>query len=83
MDTIFVPAHHEKELYVIIRNKFTLPASSYFEQNWKRFLDSCIMFLRLISKILTRKKHPKVKLQRLRKTEIREFGSLVHQINSF
>ena len=34
-------------------------------------------------RILTEKKHPKVKLQRLRKIGIWTFGSLVHQINSF
>ena len=34
-------------------------------------------------RILTGKKHPKIKLQRLRKTRILTFGSLVHQINSF
>ena len=28
---------HEIELYDIIRNKFTLPVSNYFEQNWKSF----------------------------------------------
>ena len=33
-------------------------------------------------RILTEKKHPKVKLQRLQKVEIWTFGSLVHQINS-
>ena len=38
---------HEIELYAIIRNKFTLPVSNYFEQNWKRFLDDCFIFLRL------------------------------------
>ena len=38
---------HETELYAIIRNKFTLPVSNYFEQNWKRFLDDCFIFLRL------------------------------------
>ena len=38
---------HEIELYAIIRNKFTLPASNYFEQNWKRFLDDYFIFLRL------------------------------------
>ena len=34
-------------------------------------------------KILTEKKHPKIKLQRLRKIRILTFGSLVHQTNSF
>ena len=34
-------------------------------------------------RILTRKKHPKIKLQRLRKIRIWSFGSLVHQINFF
>ena len=33
-------------------------------------------------RILTGKKHPKIKLQRLRKIRILTFGSLVHQINS-
>ena len=62
MGTIFAPTYatlwamgtmgytigfHEIELYAIIRNKFTLPVSNYFEQNWKRFLDDCFIFLRL------------------------------------
>ena len=34
-------------------------------------------------RILTGKRHPKIKLQRLRKIQIWTFGSLVHQINSF
>ena len=38
---------HETELYAIIRNKFTPPVSNYVEQNWKRFLDDCLIFLRL------------------------------------
>ena len=33
-------------------------------------------------RILTGKKHPKIKLQRLQKIRIWTFGSLVHQINS-
>ena len=52
--TIFAPTYatlsmglHEIELYATIRNKFTLPVSNYFEQNWKRFLDDCFIFLRL------------------------------------
>ena len=32
-------------------------------------------------RILTGKKHPKIKFQRLRKIRIWTFGSLVHQIN--
>ena len=54
MGTIFAPTYatlsmgfHEIELYVIIRNKFTLPVSNYFEQNWKRLLVDCFIFLRL------------------------------------
>ena len=54
MGTIFATTYaalsmgfHETELYAIIRNKFTLPASNYYEQNWKRFLDDCFIFLRL------------------------------------
>ena len=34
-------------------------------------------------KIITGKKHPKIKLQRLRNIRILTFGSLVNQINSF
>ena len=34
-------------------------------------------------RILTGKKHPKTKFQRLRKIRIWTFMSLVHQINSF
>ena len=52
--TIFAPTYttlsmgfHEIKLYAIIRNKFTLPISNYLEQNWKRFLDDCFIFLRL------------------------------------
>ena len=30
-------------LYIL----FTLPVSNYFEQNWKKFLDDCFIFLRL------------------------------------
>ena len=34
-------------------------------------------------RVLTGKKHPKIKLQPLQKIQIWTFGSLVHQINSF
>ena len=37
----------------------------------------------LALRILTGKKHPKIKFQRLQKIRIWTFGSLVHQINSF
>ena len=54
MGTIFAPTYatlsmgfHEIERYAIIRNKFTLPVSNYFEQNWKRLLDYSFIFLRL------------------------------------
>ena len=36
-----------------------------------------------VLRILKGKKHPKIKLQRLRKVRTWAFGSLVHQINSF
>ena len=55
MGTIFAPTlslpmgFHEIELYTIIRNKFNLPISNYFEQSWKRFLNHCFIFLRLSS----------------------------------
>ena len=54
MGTIFAPTYgtlsidyHEIELYAIIKNKFTLPVSKDFEQNWKRYLDDCFIFLRV------------------------------------
>ena len=46
--------YYEVELYAIIGNKFTLPVSGYFEQNWKRFLDDCFIFLRLSIVMLKR-----------------------------
>ena len=39
--------------------------------------------VRRILRIPTGKKHPKIKLQLLRKIRILTFGSLLHQINSF
>ena len=39
--------------------------------------------MKTILRILTGKKHPKIKLQRLQKIQICTLGSLVHQINSF
>ena len=42
----------------------------------------CIKLLTRLG-ILTGKKHPKIKLQRLRKKRIWTFWSLIHQINSF
>ena len=54
MGTIFAPTYskllmgfHGIELYTIIRIKFTPPDSNNFEQNWKRVLDDCFIFLRL------------------------------------
>ena len=55
----------------------------------RNLVDSMIIFQRfnfkdsIILRIFTGKKHPKIKLQRLRKIRILTFGSLVHQINSF
>ena len=37
----------------------------------------------MILRIFTGKKHPKIKLQRLREIRIWTFGLLVHQINPF
>ena len=54
MGTIFAPTYaalsmgyHEIKLYALTKSKFTLSVSKYFEQNWKRFLDDCFVFLRL------------------------------------
>ena len=41
---------HEIELYAIIRNKFTLLVSNELEQNWKRFLDDCLIFKIMFNK---------------------------------
>ena len=50
IDKIFVPTYatlsvgyNEIELYAIITKKFALPVSYYFQQNWKRFLDDCLI----------------------------------------
>ena len=43
----------------------------------------CSVWKQLLLRILTWRKHPKIKLKRLRKIRIWTFGSLVHQINSF
>ena len=45
-----------------------------------------VIYITLIDRelrILTGKKHPRIKLQRLRKIPIWTFGSLAHEINSF
>ena len=60
-----------KDVVLIVVHKFIL------WENLRLFHDF------LLLRILTGKKHPKVKLQRLRKIRILTFGSLVHQINSF
>ena len=41
------------------------------------------LYQRTILRILTGQKHPKIKLQRLRKIRMWAFGRLVHQIISF
>ena len=58
------------------------PASNIFQ---KRDFTKERFFFYFKSKlrILTRKKHPEIKLQRSRKIQIFRFGSLVHQINYF
>ena len=48
-------------------------------QNQVQFI--CILSVEL--RILSGKKHPKIKLQRQRKIRILTFGSLVYQVNSF
>ena len=53
--------------------------------NTKNFFSEKLLSITFDCKlrILTEKKHPKIKLQRLRKIRICKFGSLVRQINSF
>ena len=46
-------------------------------------VSSLLTFSDDLLRILTGKKHPKTKLQRLQKKQISTFGSLVHQINTF
>ena len=50
--------------------------------NGKRFYPTNLVKY-LGTRILIGKKHPKIKLQRLRKIRMWTFGLLVHQINSF
>ena len=50
-----------------------------WKKHWKSFSNKYLFILR----ILTGKKRPTFKLQRLRKIRILTFGSLVHQINFF
>ena len=47
-------------------------SQTFFMKLWRKYV-----------RILTRKMHPKIKLQRSRKIRIWTFGSLVHQIKSF
>ena len=47
-------------------------SQTFFMKLWRKYV-----------RILTRKMHPKIKLQRLRKIRIWTFASLVHQIKSF
>ena len=58
-----------------------LKLTKYFRESLRNKQKLCERY-RVLT-ILTGKKHPKFKLQRLRKMRIGTFGSLVHQINSF
>ena len=75
-------------LYKFIGNNCHLRLSSKFIQTQKRFSNSLdktsILTWKLIValRILSGKKHPKIKLQHLRKIWIWTFGFLVPQINS-
>ena len=54
------------------------------EKMFAKYLSADGCFVKtILLRILTGKKHHKIKLQRLRKIRIRTFGSLVHQIKSF
>ena len=55
----------------------------YSHNKRKESLENGPYFLYVCLRILTEKKHPKIKLQRLRKIQISTSGSLVHQINFF
>ena len=62
----------ETEIPLVLTNNRSLQNISKVVGNWN-----------IVLRILTGKKHHKIKLQRLRKIRIWTFGSLVHQINSF
>ena len=50
---------------------------------WARQKEHQMVSMGMRKKRKTGKKHPKIKLQRLRKIQILTFGLLLHQINSF
>ena len=52
-----------------------------FLKNFHTF--KSLVFVTHFLRLLTGKKHPKIKLQLLRKIRILAFGSLAHQINTF
>ena len=68
-----------------IKGKTIVKKPSIFKSIFKANLANKILMLATRTElwILTGKKHPKIKLQCLRKIRILTFGSLVHQINSF
>ena len=52
MDTVFAPtyanltmAYHEIQVYLVIKNTYSLVVSKLFEENWFQFLDDCEILL--------------------------------------
>ena len=52
MGTVFAPtyanltmAYHEIQVYIVIKNTYSLVVSKFFEENWFQFLDDCEIFL--------------------------------------
>ena len=78
-------------MWVKMFNFGTMEISSIWivRKNWRELdanlgkKDPYVSIDNKILRILTGKKHPKIKLQRLQKIRILTFGLLVHQINSF
>ena len=88
---VFIACDHIKNLVCTIGKKFCLKKKLF--ENYKichqvklKVNGAQVNKMQRIKtrlRILTGKKHPKIKLQRLQKIRILTFGSLVHQINTF
>ena len=67
--------------YISKKKPCTLKIFNYLKNNYASSYDYHSAEAKL--RILTGKKHPKIKLQLLPKIQIWTFGLLIHQINSF
>ena len=67
----------------MIEIKHRNETSGDHEKSEESLLHRLLVVNNFTSRILTGNKHPKIKLEHLRKIQIWTFGSLVHQIDSF